>query len=83
MHVLHIAKTTLYDDHSDIGDAMNEMMGKYASQSWHYVDPTTGESPDLHHAILYRSMNAGVFSVLLISYKLASPFISTFFIFFT
>ncbi|KAL7483162.1 hypothetical protein ACHAW6_008810 [Cyclotella cf. meneghiniana] len=58
LHVLHIAKTTLYDDHSDIGDAMKEMMGKYASQSWHYVDPTTGESPDLHHAILYRSMNA-------------------------
>lgn len=59
MNVLHIAKTTLYDSEAVANDALDVMIGQYSSQSWHYVDPITGESPDLHHAILYRSLNGG------------------------
>ncbi|KAL7517715.1 hypothetical protein ACHAWX_002611 [Stephanocyclus meneghinianus] len=60
LHVLHIAKTTLYDGQTSTSGALDVMYNQYSSQSWHYVDPITGESPDLHHAILYRSIGGGI-----------------------
>ncbi|KAL3788265.1 hypothetical protein HJC23_011897 [Cyclotella cryptica] len=60
LNVLHIAKTTLYDSQTLAADALDVMHNHYSSQSWHYVDPNTGESPDLHHAILYRGLNGGI-----------------------
>ncbi|KAL3803899.1 hypothetical protein HJC23_004061 [Cyclotella cryptica] len=60
LHVLHIAKTTLYDSETSTAGALDVMYNQYSSSSWHYVDPVTGESPDLHHAILYRSLGGGI-----------------------
>ncbi|KAL7518619.1 hypothetical protein ACHAWX_004271 [Stephanocyclus meneghinianus] len=60
LHVLHIAKTTLYDSQTSTSGALDVMYNQYSSQTWHYVEPTTGESPDLHHAILYRSLGGGI-----------------------
>eukprot|EP00804_Cyclotella_cryptica_P019495 CCRYP_006643-RH/>CCRYP_006643-RH protein AED:0.26 eAED:0.26 QI:170/1/0.9/1/0.77/0.9/10/0/645 len=60
LHVLHIAKTTLYDSQTSTSGALDVMVNQYSSQSWHYVDPITGESPDLHHAILYKSLGGGI-----------------------
>lgn len=59
VNVLHIAKTALYDNENSAGDALDIMVKQYSSKSWHYVDPRTGESPDLHHAILRRDMGGG------------------------
>ena len=45
------------------------MEDTYASDSWHYTDPDSGEVPDLHHAILYTNLGGGEFhSVPEISY---------------
>jgi hypothetical protein len=65
VNVLHIAKTTLYDSQTDAGNALDLMYNQYASDSWHYVDPATGESPDLHHAILYRGLGGGEIQLVL------------------
>eukprot|EP00804_Cyclotella_cryptica_P019493 CCRYP_006643-RF/>CCRYP_006643-RF protein AED:0.13 eAED:0.13 QI:170/0.76/0.85/1/0.61/0.71/14/191/939 len=54
------SKTTLYDSQTSTSGALDVMVNQYSSQSWHYVDPITGESPDLHHAILYKSLGGGI-----------------------
>lgn len=61
LHVLHISKTTIYDNESSTSGALNVMMNQYSdSSAWHYSDPVTGETPDLHHAILYKSLGGGI-----------------------
>jgi hypothetical protein len=60
LHVLHIAKTALYDNESNTKSALDVMFNKYSNQNtWHYTNPVTGETPDLHHAILYKSLGGG------------------------
>jgi hypothetical protein len=60
LHVLHIAKTALYDNESNTKSALDAMINKYSNQNtWHYTDPVTGETPDLHHAILHKSLGGG------------------------
>lgn len=61
LHVLHIAKTTIYDGQTTTSGALDIMMNQYSNaNAWHYTDSVTGETPDLHHAILGRSLGGGV-----------------------
>jgi hypothetical protein len=61
LHVLHIAKTTIYDSKTTTSGALGVMMSQYSNANgWHYTDSVTGETPDLHHAILYRSLGGGI-----------------------
>jgi hypothetical protein len=61
LHVLHIAKTTLYDYESSTSSALDVMFNQYSNpNTWHYTDPVTGETPDLHHAILHKDLGGGV-----------------------
>ena len=63
MNVLHISKTSIYDGAADAVEALNIMQETYSGSTWHYTDPTTGENPDLQHALLYRTPRAGYASV--------------------
>lgn len=61
MHVIHIAKTTIYDNQSQTSGALDVMMSRYSnSNAWHYIDSATGHTPDLHHGIFYKSMGGGI-----------------------
>jgi hypothetical protein len=60
LNVLHIAKTSIYDNLSDTGDALNLMESTHGDDAWHYQDPNTGAEPDLHHGVFYKSMGGGI-----------------------
>lgn len=61
LNVLHIAKTSIYDNLSDTEDAINLMEDTYRqSDAWHYQDPNTGLEPDLHHGVFYKGMGGGI-----------------------
>ena len=60
LHVMHIAKTNIYDGSSSTSEALSVMMNTYSESNWHFSDPITGETPDLHHGIFGRSMGGGV-----------------------
>jgi hypothetical protein len=67
LNVLHIAKTSIYDNLSDTLDAINLMEDTYRqSDTWHYQDPNTGLEPDLHHGVFYKSMGGGIASLSVI-----------------
>lgn len=37
------------------------MKSKYGNpNTWHYTDPSTGQNPDLHFALLYGRLGGGV-----------------------
>lgn len=63
VNVLHITKTDIYDQASDVIEALDIMRDTYRGDTWHYSDPNTGENPDLHHALLYRTPRAGYASI--------------------
>lgn len=63
VNVLHISKTNIYDGAADVTAALDIMRETYSASTWHYTDPMTGENPDLHHALLYRTPRAGYASV--------------------
>jgi hypothetical protein len=61
LNVLHIAKTSIYDNLSDRIDALDLMWSTYRQRdAWHYQDPNTGLEPDLHHGVFYKGMGGGV-----------------------
>ena len=60
LHVMHISRTTIYDAAGSTSTALNTMVNRYSGSNWHYTDPITGETPDLHHAILYTSLGGGI-----------------------
>ena len=61
LHVMHIAKTNIYDASTSTSAALDVMINTYSeSGGWHYSDPVTGQTPDLHHGIFGRSMGGGV-----------------------
>jgi hypothetical protein len=62
MHVLHISLTTNYNSAIDSGAALDTMVAKFGRSSsvgWHYTSPS-GIKPDLHHALLGRSIGGGM-----------------------
>jgi len=63
LNVLHIEATTMYDGASDAQAALDLMKANYSGNTWHYADPVTGENPDLHHFMSFRSEIVGVASV--------------------
>ena len=63
LNVLHIEKTSMYNGTTDATEALNLMKDTFANSTWHYTDSTTGENPDLHHFISYRSEIVGVATV--------------------
>ena len=63
VNVLHVSKTNIYDGAPDATVALDIMRDKYSASTWHYTDPATGENPDLHHALLFRTPRAGYASV--------------------
>ena len=69
MHVLHIAKTSIYDATTDFMQAFNDVMvPTYADPTtWHYTDPVSGNQPDLHHAILRKDLGGGKFNIYFIN----------------
>jgi hypothetical protein len=57
----YIAKTTIYDSQTTTSGALGVMMSQYSNaNAWHYTDSVTGETPDLHHAILYKNLGGGI-----------------------
>lgn len=59
VNVLHISKTSIYNNVGDVLEALQIMKNRYGSSTnWHYTDPN-GHQPDLHHALLYESRNGG------------------------
>jgi hypothetical protein len=64
LNVLHIAKTSIYDNLNSTSDALDLMKSTYnQSDTWHYQDPNTGLEPDLHHGVFYKSMGGGIASL--------------------
>ncbi|KAL7506271.1 hypothetical protein ACHAXN_003552 [Cyclotella atomus] len=63
LNVLHVSKTNIYDGAPDATVALDIMRDTYSASTWHYTDPATGENPDLHHALLFRTPRAGYASV--------------------
>eukprot|EP00804_Cyclotella_cryptica_P019111 CCRYP_019454-RA/>CCRYP_019454-RA protein AED:0.10 eAED:0.10 QI:0/0.93/0.88/1/0.87/0.88/17/304/1304 len=63
LNVLHIAKTNIYDGAADVTVALDIMKEQYSGSTWHYTDPVSGQNPDLHHALLYRTPRAGYATV--------------------
>ena len=63
VNVLHIAKTNIYDGAADVTGALDVMKKQYSGSTWHYSDPVSGQNPDLHHALLYRTPRAGYATV--------------------
>ena len=63
LHVMHIAKTNMYDASSSTSAALTLMSSTYGGSNWHYSDPVTGETPDLHQGIFGRSMGGGIASL--------------------
>ncbi len=62
LHVLHISLTTNYNSATDTHAALDIMTAKFGRSSsvgWHYTSPS-GIKPDLHHALLGRSIGGGV-----------------------
>eukprot|EP00804_Cyclotella_cryptica_P014971 CCRYP_000585-RA/>CCRYP_000585-RA protein AED:0.09 eAED:0.09 QI:277/1/1/1/1/1/9/288/735 len=60
LNVLHISKTSMYNTVGNVAQALQLMESTYGSSTnWHYTDPN-GQPPDLHHAILYRSLGGGI-----------------------
>eukprot|EP00804_Cyclotella_cryptica_P013844 CCRYP_018166-RA/>CCRYP_018166-RA protein AED:0.04 eAED:0.04 QI:236/1/1/1/0.88/0.7/10/1397/394 len=59
LHVMHIKKTSKYDGDSSTSEALNTMETYYSSNTWHFTHPTTGQVPDTHHALIYRSIGGG------------------------
>jgi hypothetical protein len=65
LHVMHIAKTNIYDtinnnDDDATNQVLNEAERRYGNDStWHYIDPVTGQPPDLHHIIMRRDLGGG------------------------
>ena len=35
------------------------MDNTYSSSSWHYTDSDSGQVPDLHHLMMYKSLGGG------------------------
>ena len=62
LNVLHIEKTSMHNDAANATEALNLMRDTYASDTWHYTDQS-GNSPDLHNFMAYRSSIVGVASV--------------------
>jgi hypothetical protein len=59
VHVIHIKKTSRYDSSSSTSEALDTMEAYYSSTTWHFAHPTTGEVPNTHHALIYRSIGGG------------------------
>lgn len=66
LHVMHIAKTNIYDningdaDESGTSKVLNEAKCRYGNDAtWHYINPVTGQPPDLHHVIMRRALGGG------------------------
>jgi hypothetical protein len=53
----------MYDGAANASAALDLMEATYASDSWHYTDPVSGETPDLHHFMAFRSAIVGIASV--------------------
>ena len=70
VHVLHIAQTDIYDTATTPMEALTTMDNTYSANTWHYTDGNTGQVPDLHHLIMYKSLGGGEqlgkFSLLLL-----------------
>lgn len=66
VHIIHIAKTSMYDSLSSASDALDLMKSTYAGSTWHYTDDS-GNNPDLHHGIFYKSMGGGKYFILAFS----------------
>eukprot|EP00804_Cyclotella_cryptica_P021238 CCRYP_001519-RA/>CCRYP_001519-RA protein AED:0.11 eAED:0.05 QI:0/0/0/0.85/0.83/0.85/7/0/577 len=61
LNVIHIAKTDIYDSAANTAEALGIMRTKYGNKNtWHYTDPSTGQKPDLHFALLYGRLGGGV-----------------------
>jgi hypothetical protein len=58
--VLHIAKTSIYDNDATPSDALTRMKNTYAANTWHYSDQD-GNEPDLHHLIMHKDLGGGEF----------------------
>ena len=58
VHVLHIAKTSIYDTATDLNSAIDKMESTYAGSTWHYSD-ANGNTPDLHHGLFWRDIGGG------------------------
>lgn len=63
VNVLHIAKTNIYDGAANVSVALDIMKKQYSGSTWHYTDPISGQKPDLHHALLYRTPKGGYATV--------------------
>ena len=64
VHVLHIAKTSIYDSSAitNTDQALDFMRSTYGDPTtWHYTDPVSGMQPDLHHGIFRKSLGGGKF----------------------
>jgi hypothetical protein len=62
LHVLHINLNNNYDTATDTSGALATMRSKFArsaSVGWHYTSPD-GIKPDLHHALLSKSLGGGI-----------------------
>ncbi|KAL7483145.1 hypothetical protein ACHAW6_008855 [Cyclotella cf. meneghiniana] len=59
LHVIHIKKTSRYDSTSTTSQALDAMEAYYSSTTWHFTHPTTGQVPDTHHALIYKSIGGG------------------------
>jgi hypothetical protein len=60
LHILHIAHTNIYDNAGSPTQALGIMANTYGSTEWHYTDPNTGYTPDLHHLIMHKNLYGGV-----------------------
>ncbi|KAL7511561.1 hypothetical protein ACHAXN_008515 [Cyclotella atomus] len=58
LHVLHIAKTSIYDTATDLNSTIDKMESTYAGSTWHYSD-ANGNTPDLHHDLFWRDIGGG------------------------
>ncbi|KAL3790457.1 hypothetical protein ACHAWO_007147 [Cyclotella atomus] len=55
------SSSTLYDSATTTSEALTIMTNNYASTTaWHYTDPNSGQVPDLHHGIFYKSIGGGL-----------------------
>jgi hypothetical protein len=58
LNVLHIQKTSIYNNAADSEAAIDIMQNNYSGDTWHYTD-SNGHQPDLHHGILYKNLQGG------------------------
>lgn len=58
LNVLHIQKTSIYNNAADSEAAIDIMWNNYSGDTWHYTD-SNGHQPDLHHGILYKNLQGG------------------------